>query len=200
MQKIIEFIYNKPLVSLILLLSIFLLPVFISWIITYGKTPVEIVIAPSDADVQINGEVRRSRATHLTPGEYTINASRDGFEDYVSTIVVDKEPLQIPILLLPINDEGWRVMDEQSDIFLIVEGLVGDQAAMEGEMVRQSLPIIRNLPHRSLLFSIDYRMAEGSDTEIILQITADNDVDRGYALDQIRNWGFDPEDFEIEYL
>ncbi|MEX0668685.1 MAG: carboxypeptidase-like regulatory domain-containing protein [Candidatus Saccharimonadales bacterium] len=200
LDKAINIITKHPIISGLVIVLALTLPALMSFISTYGKTEIEIVVAPSDASIETEDKRLKNGINHLSPGEYQVSVSRDGFESATRLIaVVDGEYQIIPIALTPITDEAFEIMVDDP-AYLDIEFATGEIARMEGEEFRQQQPIVENLPHRGLLFDIDYRLTEGSDTEIVLQITADSEIDRQYALDQIRNWGFEPEDFAIEYL
>ncbi len=60
-------------------------------------------------------------------------------------------------------------------------------------------PIAKNLPFRSLLYNIDYKRTGENKQDFVVLITADSPINRGYAINQIKNWGLRPSDYEIEF-
>ncbi|MEX0749010.1 MAG: hypothetical protein WD467_02065 [Candidatus Saccharimonadales bacterium] len=197
MNKILDWIAGHPLVSAGIVFSFLLLPLLISFISTYGKTEVDLVIAPSDATITIDGERGANGINHLAPGDYIVVAAHEGFESSEISITVTEAPLQVPLSLKPVSDAAWRLIQED-DRFLEVEGLAGRQAQEDGREIRSQHPIINHLPYRSLIFNIDYRLDNNED-ELVLIITAETEADREYARAQIENWGYNIDDFLIEY-
>lgn len=197
-EKIKNFALEKPFLSLAILTGVVLSPFIIISIARAGKTEVQISTAPTEIDLQIDGEDTRSGTKYLDPGEYTITGSREGFSDYESTHLIEDEPKEIFVALTPQTEEAFDIAREDS-AFSDFEEFAGEEARREGEEFREKHPIVSELPYRSLIFDIDYRRSQEEESGIILEITADSETDREFARSQIRNWGYDIDDFEIEY-
>lgn len=185
-------------------LSAMLFLVSISMIFTAvsrsGKYPVDIVVAPSDAHVVIDGNSASKGINYLAPGKHTVSVSRVSFASMeLELLVIEGDNLPFPVGLTPITEAGWEIV-ATDPAYLEFEGAAGVVAEAEGLAFIESVPIAEYLPFWGAEFNIDYRMKEGSGSTIILQITAESEENRELANQQIIDWGYNPSDFEIEYL
>lgn len=181
--------------SVIVLLAILI----ISAIDKQGLEKIELVSYPSDAMVSINGaEPTVSKEFYLKPGRYTASFEREGFSK--ETIRIDTEldgdyPLLASLLAQSKEAEQWEEdnKSERERFETLSSGILRDQ----GEDQRGDYPIIRYLPSKSNLYSIGY--VTNDDRSIVVTIHAP-DVYVPYAINQIENWGIDPEDYEIDFV
>jgi hypothetical protein len=137
---------------------------------------------------------------YLKPGYYTINGSKEGFETRTGTTEISEDNHTITTALTPESEEAKKWAAEHQDEYLELEGVSGEAAAEKGNAFRKKNPIVEELPHNSLLYSIGYRLdpADKSGNSIILEI----DASKGYrqsAVYQIYQWGFDPTDYKINF-
>ncbi len=163
-----------------------------------GKSSIDIITAPSDAVIVVDGKKLSRGTNYISPGTYTINVSRKEFIPIELELVVlegDNQPF--PVLLTPATEKGWDITSVDP-AFLEVEKAAGEKANLRGIEFEKLNPIVANLPYRSGLFNIDYRLKDGSNSEIILIITV-HELERELPQEQIRKWGFDTANFEIEY-
>lgn len=171
----------------------------ISAIDKQGLEKIELVSYPSDAMVSINGaEPTVSKEFYLKPGRYTAAFEREGFSK--ETIRIDTEldgdyPLLASLLAQSKEAEQWEEdnKSERERFETLSSGILRDQ----GEDQRGDYPIIRYLPSKSSLYSIGY--VTNDDRSIVVTIHAP-DVYVPYAINQIENWGIDPEDYEIDFV
>lgn len=181
-----------------ILILLVLSPLLFTKISRAGKWPVDIVVAPSAAKVLINNNKASSGTNYLKPGSYTVIAQHEDFDDLeLPLTVVEGENAPITLMLTPITPRGWEIA-RNDPAFLELEEVVGEIAAQQGDDFVKTNPITEFLPYRSGLFNIDYRLKDNSESEIVLIVTV-HEQEREYPQEQIREWGFDPADFEIEY-
>lgn len=194
-MNLADFIYKYRAVFIILAVVLVVVLLFYYGVV-YSRPQLDIEVAPEDATVMLNDTIITEGSHHIEPGQYVVTASREGFADYRHQFTMEDD-LSLFIGLEPITDEALIYVHRNSQEFLEVEALSGELAREEGEQFRGDNPIVEHLPYRSLIFNIDYRLND--DENIVLIISADGERDRNYALDQIREWGFNPDDFTIEY-
>ncbi len=198
MDKLRELVYAKPVLTLSIIVAVFLIPIIIMATISASTTRVNIIVAPSDAELYLNGDSIEPGESRLRPGEYTLEASREGFADGSETFHIGEERTEIAILLQPVTEEAFAIVREEEEVFIAAEGALGLQTQLEGEKFRDENEILRHLPYRSMLFEIHYRA--GDSNGIVLQIRAESQHRYDLAISQIENWGFDPGSLEIERI
>lgn len=166
-----------------------------------GKVAVQIDFVPTDSNVTINGE-RLSRGTaYLAPGEYHVRGDKDGFSSFEQTFLVNEARAIIALSLQPISDEAKEWAERHEKDYGRIDSHGAQLARLSGKFFHEQNPIARHLPYRSLIYSIGYK-ADPTDPinrGIIIVIDAPEPY-RQAALNKIRNLGFDPTDFTIEFL
>jgi len=166
-----------------------------------GKTEVELLVAPTGADVLMDGKEVKPGNLHLEPGQYNFEVTKQGFKSENVTREVTEEADQIIIVaLLPESDEAWRSI-RSDPAYAEIEIITGDQAREEGRVFAEANPITRELPYRGPIYDIDYKLKDPNDDNsgIVLQISLIDPAAKESALSQIRYWGYEPSDFTIEY-
>lgn len=130
--------------------------IFISRI---GKIPVTIAFAPFDSTVQINDEDYQNNKVHyLSPGDYTIKASREHFESLTVEYTLEKNSQGTNFVggLVPSDEEGIRIVDIHNNDFLKVESLGSIDAANEANKLIEESPITQYLPVNFSAYSVSY--------------------------------------------
>jgi hypothetical protein len=166
-----------------------------------GKEAVDVYIIPSDATLTANGQRIPSGTAYLTPGTYTIEATRDGFESYSTTIsVLTPNTAVIDIALAPVSEEAKQWQKANEKLYYEHEGRIGDRANIKGEAFSQKNPITAKLPVDLLIYNIGYRTdpSDPSGNSIIIEIDAPAGF-RNAAVKKITELGFDPTDFKINF-
>jgi hypothetical protein len=166
-----------------------------------GKEPVVIRLIPEDTILTINGERYHPGTAYIKPGTYNVHAERDGFETFEGSITVGQpNTTQIDYALNPVSEEAMRWRDENLNLYLAQEGRSGAKSVEIGQQFREQFPITTNLPFRNFIYSIGYRLknVDNPSDGIIIEITAITGS-REAALNKIRELGFDPTDYEINF-
>jgi hypothetical protein len=165
-----------------------------------GKIAVSVTAVPGDAVITANDTRILPGTAYLKPGEYTFKASKTGFESYSSTKHIDQNNTTVNISLAPISDDAkkWAADNEQS--YFDLEGEAGTQAEREGEAFREKNPIVDLLPTSTLIYTIGYRNdnSDPSGNSIILTVDAAPGYRNG-AVQAIKDMGYDPTQFKIEF-
>jgi hypothetical protein len=198
-----DFIKNNKLVFTIitiLVLGLLAYGLFIA-ISRSGKEPVEVHLVPDNAVLTANGEQIGQGTAYLKPGDYTIEAKRDGFREHKDTIHVDSpNKAVIDIALTPESEEAKQWASEHQDLYYAYEGRTAERANRKGEDFSKVNPIASKIPFENFLYTIGYRADPDDPTgdSIIIEI----DAMPGYrkaALDKIRELGYDPTDYKINF-
>lgn len=163
-----------------------------------GKIPVTIYVVPKDAKITVDGNNAKAGKVFLTKDKHTIKAKKTGFKDTSETITLGEETRNVYLLLAADSSEALDWSKKHAGDYSKTEGLVGEETVQNGVQFQKTNPIVKLLPYHSLIFNIDYSLSKDSNG-VVLQIKAGNSIDRSLAIGQIRNWGYDPSDFEIVF-
>lgn len=165
-----------------------------------GKVPVTISVVPEDAQVTVNGIQMKAGETYLKPGGYEIKATKEGFADFNLSKNIDSVDNTIVVSMTPESKEAQEWVAENQDKYQENEAIGGEEAQETGEEFSTKNPIVKLLPHESLLYTIGYRsdLADPSGESIIIEIDAEEPY-RQQAINQISEWGYDPTDFNIKF-
>ena len=184
--------------------TLVLLAVIIGWIIVIligriGKLPVQVSVVPSSAEVTIDSRNLGSGTQWLTPGTYTITAKKDGFKQQKKTVVITnkKDKNVVSLSLEAESSEAKKWAEEHKDEYTKNEKQGAIEASMEGKYFTDNNPITTKLPFKDPYFTIGY-VTKGN-SSIVLTISTPSPRYRFYAVEKIREFGYDPTDFTIEF-
>lgn len=167
-----------------------------------GKAPVNIGVFPGDALVTIDNTPVYSGIHYLSPGIYEITATRDGFDSHSRTLVVDESSQTVAIILSANTDEAlrWVKAKENRPEYNKVFGLGQIAAQEDGSRFHKLNPIAKDLPYKTFFYSVGYRTdkSDPSGNSILIEIDA-SDGYRQSAVYRIRQLGYDPTDFNINF-
>ena len=192
---------GKKVLSIILIFSIAVVVLIgLSVSSSKGKSPVKITVLPEYATVSINGKKTSGGTQKLKPGKYTFQATQAGFESAEEVLVIEKksQPKTVRLLLTPVSSAALTWASNNQDAYQQIESQSGLEAANDGENFIKTHPIASSLPYKNLIFNIDYAASNSIDGFKLI-ITASSATDRQYALNQIKDWGYNPSDYEIEF-
>lgn len=167
-----------------------------------GKTPIHLSAFPNDTTVMIDDAPIKIGTNYLNPGIYVISAKKEGFDDYNKTLVVEEEGQTIGIIMSPNTKETleWAKSKENESEYYKVFGDAQAAATDTGRVFNEKNPIAKHLPYKTAIYSVGYRMdkSDPSGNSIIIEIDA-IDGYRQSALYRIRQLGYDPTDFNINF-
>lgn len=195
----------KTLIMLFFIVVVIVIAIALYFGITRsGTAKVSIVVAPADATVLVDGHKVSGDHVYLTEGEHTYLVSRDDFRSYGDSIDVstdDSSEQYISAALVASNDTGREYAASVPDEYSAVLEVGGTEAQKRGEAYAKQHPITTKLPYTNPLFTIGYKsdQSQPDSDEIILTIRAVS-VYRDNAINQIENWGYNPADFNIEFI
>lgn len=165
-----------------------------------GKIPIEIRKLPHDTKITVNGAVARGSTIYLKPGKYVVKGEYEGFEPYSRKIDVTPEseiPIKLFFALTPKSDEARKWVMEHTDEYLDFELVAGEAHNEKSQEVRDKYPIMKELPYRGDLYNIEYFL-DGDKFKV--QVKSPTALGRQVAIERIKSWGYEPADYEIEFL
>lgn len=165
-----------------------------------GKTAISLSAFPDDMTITIDGKNVKVGTLYFAPGTYRLEAKKQGYDSYAKTIVLDKDKQTIAIILTPNSEEAFEYGNKNEAAYRKVQAQGEVAAAEAGKLFSKLNPITKDLPYRTFFYSLGYRMdqADPSGNSIILEI----DAAEGYrqsAIYRIRQLGYDPTDFTINF-
>ncbi len=168
-----------------------------------GKTAVIIDVAPSDSTVTVDGKEVGAGKIYFSPGNYSFNASRPYFEDDKVSVSVKAKGGEVFVDLLPEakSDEAKLFLEENPDVQAAREVVGGHRANSKGLQIEKQTPLITKLPFTSIdgPFTIDYGPSPTRKNGTFLIVSDSSPEGRVAALKWIRQQGYDPTDFEIQF-
>lgn len=193
--------YRKQIILGVVLLFV----VIVAWaVLTFigrqGKVAVFVSTVPRDAKVQFDDSIKGSGTQWLNPGVYTVHAKKDGFSSVTRKVTVTNKKSQnvVAMSLQPESDRAKEWADKNIDLYRKNETYGTIEANTNGEYFRNTHPITTKLPFTDPYFKIAYKT--NSDQSIIITISTPSPRYRFYAIEKIREFGYDPTDFTIEFI
>ena len=165
------------------------------------KEPVTVHLLPSDTKLLVNNVQVGEGTAYLKPGTYTLKATRSGFESIDQKVTIGKpNKAVIDLALTPISESALKWQSDNAQLYYAFEGRTATQAKEKGEAFTADNPITDQLPFENFIYTIGYRSdpADSSGNSIILSIDAATGY-RNAATDKIRELGYDPTNFKIEF-
>ena len=162
-----------------------------------GKLPVTISAVPRDASLTVNGQSIGAGTTWFVPGKYTIKAQKDGFESREKTITITdgKEQNVVALGLIPVSNEAQEWAEKNADAYKNNETYGAIEAQTNGAYFQETNPIVAHLPYNDPYFQITYNADANS--EAVLTIVTPSPRYRYFAIQKIRELGYDPANFKI---
>ncbi|OGL22520.1 hypothetical protein A2707_04315 [Candidatus Saccharibacteria bacterium RIFCSPHIGHO2_01_FULL_45_15] len=185
-------VIGSILFALIIIWSVY------TYVSRIGKTAVTINAVPSNSTVLANNTSVGSGTVWLTPGEYTVKGSKDGFSTREKKITVDEEKRDnvVALALTPESDEAKRWAEKNQRQYKDNEEFGAIEAQANGEQFRQNNPVVAKLPYDDPYYQINY-ITENDD--VIITITTPSPRYRYYAVQKFRELGFDPARFIMRF-
>lgn len=167
-----------------------------------GKYAVEVKVSPSDAKVSIDGKKANAGIVRLKEGTHSFSAELNGFTSDTKTVLIDREEIVVTLLPKPTSASALETVNNNAALQAEREALGALDAQLEGERINEKYPLLTRLPlgYNQQEFAIDYGKSATIKDGIAIKITANTSKSRQYALDQIKEWGYDPSDYEIIFL
>lgn len=193
-------IRTKRIVLLVVVMLFVLIAVFvISAKSKTGKVRLEFILAPSKAFVTLNGK-KVAKTSYQKPGNYKVNVSREGYKTYNTEVTLDKNNPEtvVAIGLVPQTLEAQREADQYESDYKKVQAQSSKKVNEAGQAMQDKYPIMASLPYRSSIYNIEYGKTDKQ--EFVIQVFAKTPVTRQVALAKIRDWGYDPTNYTIQFV
>ncbi len=164
-----------------------------------GKLPLTISTVPSDAKVLIDNRTLGKGTHWLVAGQYEAKVEKEGFAAQEATITITSKKTQnvLAISLVPQSDTAKKWASEHQDEYKKNEQYGAIEAREAGKYFTDQNPITTKLPFTDPYFTIGYRADK--DESILLTVTTPSPRYRFYAVEKIRQLGYEPTDFVIEF-
>ena len=169
------------------------------------KSYVQFVIAPNQVSATIDGTNKQSVKTGdtitISPGHHTITLTRDEFDPFVREIdTKNSETIQFLAVLNPLTDAARELLNsDESRPAMDVQGQVNYDKGFNEMMTKN--PILSMLPIEGQLYSVDSCPAtDKTSGKIALCIDSSDPSIKTDILNDIRNLGYNPEDYEIIWV
>lgn len=196
---------NRSKIIAACLLSSFIGLIFyfsINYVSQRNKLPLTVVTFPKNAHIAIgNISTKNNNKLYLDPGVYRLNVTSDGFESWTETVTMTSIERTVVVNLTPISDKAKALSNKESESEYNKRIALTERDNDEVNKLFYKLnPITKKLPIRTFVYSIGHHMdpTDPSGNSIIIDIDADNGY-RQAALFKIRQLGYDPTDFNINF-
>lgn len=166
-----------------------------------GEQPVLIKAAPKQSLIFINDEPAKQGTAYLGEGKYTITARLSGFTDDQKNISVSNKPVEVYLLPQANSPKAKQFLSEDPDAQNDIQKVYDGASRVKSQDLTSKDPIIKLLPNINIEggFSIDYGPSTKDKNRSVL-IISDAEVEgRANALKWIRQQGYDPTDYEIQF-
>lgn len=183
--------------SLLAILIIWSTILFISHI---GKLPVVIKTVPDNATIHINSSSASNGTMWLTPGKYTVTVDSEGFVSRKETLVVTniKKQNVVAVALAPSSESAKEWATKHSQDYKDIEQYGSIEANNNGLYIAKAHPITNVLPIEDPYYQIRYTITD--DDTVSITIATPSPRYRYYALQKIRDLGYNPTDYRIEFV
>lgn len=190
---------RKLLVAVVMFFVVIIAWAVLIYVGRIGKVPVVIAVVPHNATVTLDGSRYGAGAQWLTPGEYTVVAKNDGFETVTRDVRISEQKEQnvVALSLLPKSKEAKEWAKTHDADYLRIQEFATIEANVNGEYFSKLNPITKKLPFTDPYFKIGY--ITNDDLSITLTIETPSPRYRFYALEHIREIGFEPTDYRIDF-
>jgi hypothetical protein len=162
-----------------------------------GKVAVEVSLLPKTAEATANGIDIQNGTSYLKPGTYEVVVSKRDFKTVKQRVKIDTVNKYIQIALLGETEAGERYVENNRRQYLEFESKVAAASRTTGAAFKATNPITRLLPKITLVYRIGYTKPDGENINLTIQ--AITPAQRQAALQQIRDWGYDPTEFTIQF-
>lgn len=162
-----------------------------------GKVATTFAVVPSDATITIDGERIDSGVQWIAAKKYEVIIQKEGFKTHKKTVAITEVKKQnvVAASLAPESNEAKEWAEKHKDDYSENEKFGAIEASTEGKYFSDNNPITEKLPFVDPYYTISY--TPNKDDSINLTIATPSPRYRFYAVEKIRELGYDPADFVI---
>lgn len=201
---------NKKFKRLVVAIAAFVVVVIsisvLGILINAKKTAkLELIIAPSSAEIKIGGATYHNGTHNFIPGTYDVEIKKDGFRPYTGEITLKDNETTKLYHYLEQTDGGFDwYLNHKSDMMLI--NSIGDhEAGVEAEKYVKDDPILKVTPYYDTKNNHFQIVAEKKNdkTKVTVNLnTCTDELKPAYikeAHKYLEDQGIKPADYDIEY-
>lgn len=190
---------KRVLFGIVLFLIVTITWTIVMFVGRTGKLPVVVAVVPSDATVIIDNQHYGTGTQWLKPGTYKISVSKDGFRSSnESTTITDKKSQNvIAVSLKAESDKAKEWAAKHQKDYSSNEQYGAIEASTDGKYFADTHPITTKLPFNDPYFTVGYTV--GDNDSVTLTVSTPSPRYRFYAVEKIRQLGFDPTDYTIVF-
>ena len=205
---------HKLISGLVCVNIIAIIVIIITIVVYQAKTAVvDIYVAPSNAKISLNGKEYANFESHdVVPGNYHVKISMDGMQTKEYDITLENEGfVRIRTYLLDANngfDYYFTHPNDEAILADIVEE--NDKAALkfikvfnEKKSLEEHLPIYYDAFTDDFAYYIKYNISQENRDDcsrvLCLKIEDNTGNNKENAIAKIRELGYNPDDYEINY-
>lgn len=197
-----DFLQRNKLRIILFVTTFFVLLVgwsIVSFMDRQGKVAVVIRSVPGDAIITFNTAPESSGTQWIKPGDYTVVAKKDGFTSITRKVRISDQKSQnvVALSLQPESTQAKEWAEKNTDEYQRNETFGTIEANANGEYFTKLNPITTKLPFTDPYFKIAYKTND--DQSVTLTVSTPSPRYRFYAVEKIRELGYDPTDFVIEF-
>lgn len=197
-----DFLQNnkRRIIAIVIMLFVLLITWSTATLIDrQGKVAVVIRTVPDDANILFDKDIEQNGTRWIKPGDYTVVAKKDGFRSVTRTVRVSDQKSQnvVAISLQPESDQAKEWAAKNAEQYQQNETFGTIEANANGEYFSKLNPITTKLPFVDPYFKIAY--STNTDQSIKITVATPSPRYRFYAVEKIRELGYDPTDFVIEF-
>ena len=170
------------------------------WGKTYSAT-LDLMIAPSDSKILVNGELMKTGEHRVKPGEYKIEVSRDGFESEVESVSLGEGETKTVLMALTPNDPStmdWY--DTHEEDATIADGVASQMYMEYAEEMTEEYDIVEDLPANTYSYIVGYGdCSDDGGPDFCVVIKAEFGY-RDEAVKYLQNTGKDMAKYRVKVL
>lgn len=163
-----------------------------------GKIAVKVTLLPGDAKITVNDKEIGGGTQYLDEGTYKVIVSKEGFKTSTETITITPDYNYIQTALTAESGDAKKWELSHTKDIKEFEADVATASQTSGEAFKTKYPITKLLPVNELVYKIGYTTTPDK-SALTLTIHAITPQQRQAALQQIRDWGYDPTDYKITF-
>lgn len=192
--------YKKSIaITVAILVAISVVWTLIALVSRIGKIPLTVRVVPSSVRVTLGDQLIGNGTTWVKAGTYTVRIEKEGFKTQSKEFVVTTQKKQnvIAIALVAESDDAKKWAREHDREYLAVQEYGAIEANTYGTYIATKHPITKVLPFNDPYYQITYTLQR--DDDIALTIATPSPRYRYYAVEKLRNLGFDPTNYRITF-
>lgn len=194
---------NSRIRKLVILLGlIFIATLAYPLVANKSSSTLNIKLAPTSADISIDGESVKTGNNKVKNGKHKIEAQQEGFETFEKEVDISTDD-EIVIILKPNSDVGKKFLADNIIYQQEIEGLNGLVFNENADKRAQRYPYLDILPISGSKFTVAQGLAfntkKDPETAIALYVDAPDPLERKNALKNIIDTGIKPEEVEIVF-